>query len=52
MKQINLKNIQFNEKLELVNELSRPYSVVHQFDKRWDKFSKAVEFLKKDLNIN
>ena len=48
----HLKNIQFIKKLELVNELSRPYSVVHQFDKRWDKFSKAVEFLKKDLNIS
>ncbi len=48
----HLEKIRFNEKNQLINSLDKPYLVVHQFDKRWENFSKAVNFLKKELNIN
>ena len=46
-----LKNIKFNEKSLLLNGLGEPYSVVHQYDKRWSEFSDQVNFLKKELSI-
>ena len=46
-----LKQIKFNEKFQLINDLGVPYSVVHQYDKRWSEFSEKVIFLKNQLNI-
>ncbi len=46
-----LKDIKFNEKSQLLNGLGHPYSIVHQYDKRWSEFSEKVTFLKKKLNI-
>ena len=46
-----LKNIKFNEKSQLLNELGQPYLIVHQYDKRWSEFSEKVTFLKNELNI-
>ena len=48
----HLKKINFNDKNQLINKLNEPYLIVHQFDKRWEVFSNAVNFLKKKLNIN
>lgn len=47
----HLKKIVFNKKNQLINENGSPYSIVHQYDKRWDKFSKIVTNLKSNLNI-
>ena len=46
-----LKNIKFNKNSELVNSLGEPYSVVHQYDKRWTEFSDKVNLIKKQLGI-
>ena len=46
-----LKQIKFNEKFQLINDLGVPYSVVHQYDKRWSEFSEKVKFLRNKLNI-
>ena len=46
-----LKQIKFNEKSQLINDLGVPYSVVHQYDKRWSEFSEKVKFLRNKLNI-
>ena len=46
-----LKQIKFNEKLQLINDLGVPYSIVHQYDKRWSEFSEKVKFLRNKLNI-
>ena len=47
-----LKKIVFDKQLRLLDSNSNPYLIVHQYDKRWDEFSLAVNKLKKDLNIN
>ena len=47
----HLKKIIFNEKNELVNVNSEPYSVVHQYDKRWDKFQDNVLAIKKKFEV-
>ena len=47
-----LKNIKFDERLRLINESGKPYLLVHQYDKRWQDFSKAVNSIKKELNIS
>ncbi len=47
-----LKEILFDQNLRLLNDLKKPYAVVHQYDKRWNEFSFAVNKLKRDLNIN
>ena len=47
----HLKEIRFNEKSQLINKLNEPYAVVHQYDKRWDKFENNVNFIKKHLNL-
>ena len=46
-----LEQILFDEKSRLINKIGEPYSVVHQYDKRWGDFSKEVSKLKKDLDI-
>ena len=48
----HLEEINFNDENQLINSFKEPYAVVHQFDKRWDKFSSHVNILKKKLNIN
>tara|TARA_Y100000389_G_scaffold75920_1_gene72574 strand:+ start:3304 stop:4119 length:816 start_codon:yes stop_codon:yes gene_type:complete len=48
----HLEEINFNNEHQLINSLKKPYAVVHQFDKRWDKFSSQVNILKKKLNID
>ncbi len=48
----HLNKIKFNKKYQLINSLDEPYLVVHQFDKRWEFFSEAVNFLKKRFNID
>jgi hypothetical protein len=47
----HLEKIKFNENNELINILNEPYAVVHQYDKRWDKFQDSVNELKKKLGI-
>ena len=46
-----LKNIKFNKSFQLINELGEPYSIVHQYDKRWDEFSDNVNAIKKTLGV-
>ncbi len=46
-----LKKINFNKKFELINSSNEPYSIVHQYDKRWDEFENSVKEIKKSLNI-
>lgn len=46
-----LKNINFDQNLNLLNSKNHPYSVVHQYDKRWSDFSQTVQILKKNLLI-
>ena len=41
-----LKNIIFDNKYRLVNELGDPYLVVHQYDKRWSEFSENIKKFK------
>jgi hypothetical protein len=47
-----LKKILFDKSLRLLSNSQKPYAVVHQYDKRWDEFSYAVNKLKVDLNLN
>jgi hypothetical protein len=46
-----LKKIKFNDESQLINELGKPYLIVHQYDKRWSEFSEKVKFIKKDLKL-
>lgn len=46
-----LEKIVFDQKFNLLNSKNEPYSIVHQYDKRWDKFAEAVSYIKKSLNI-
>lgn len=46
-----LKDLRFNDDLKLINNNKKPYLIVHQYDKRWNNFSKVVSNLKKELNI-
>jgi hypothetical protein len=48
----HLKRIKFNENYQLINSSNQPYLIVHQYDKKWDAFSKAVNFLKYKLKID
>ena len=48
----HLEKIKFNEKSELTNLLNQPYTIVHQYDKRWEEFSEKVNKIKKNLGIN
>jgi len=47
-----LKKITFNKKYELVNSLNEPYTVVHQYDKKWGEFKNSVNEIRKQLGIN
>ena len=47
-----LNKVVFDENYRLLNRHNKPYLIVHQYDKRWDEFSFAVNKLKKELNIN
>ena len=46
-----LKKLHFDKQLRLLNIYNKPYSVVHQYDKRWDEFSFTVNKIKESLNI-
>ena len=46
-----LKKILFDESSRLLNTSGKPYSVVHQYDKRWDEFLVAVNKIKENLDI-
>ena len=46
-----LPKIIFNDDLQLINDLNKPYLVVHQYDKRWNEFKKTVEKIKQNLKI-
>jgi hypothetical protein len=46
-----LKKIIFDKNHQLINSLNRPYSIVHQYDKRWGEFEVSVKEIKKNLNI-
>ena len=47
----HLKKIVFDKNSNLLNKTGKPYSIVHQYDKRWDEFSEHVNKIKKNLNI-
>ena len=46
-----LKKVKFDEKQNLVNESGAPYILVHQYDKRWEEFSRTVNIIKKSFGI-
>tara|TARA_X000001036_G_scaffold179440_1_gene169940 strand:- start:2972 stop:3778 length:807 start_codon:yes stop_codon:yes gene_type:complete len=45
----HLKKIAFNEKFQLINSQNKPYSIVHQYDKRWGEFKDILKEFKKTL---
>ena len=47
-----LKNITFDKNSRLLNSLGEAYLLVHQYDKRWEEFSKQVEEIKKNLTVS
>lgn len=47
----HLGKIKFNKRSELINKNDEPYSIVHQYDKRWNEFKKNVEKIKIDLGL-
>ncbi len=47
-----LNKIIFDEKFRLINQLGKPYLLVHQYDKRWDKFSDVFKFIKAKFDID
>lgn len=44
-----LKKVRFDKTSKLINESGNPYLIVHQYDKRWDEFSKNVSEFKNNL---
>ena len=46
-----LEKIKFNKNCELINLGNEPYAVVHQYDKRWDRFKDCVGRIKENLCI-
>ena len=46
-----LEKVIFDDQSRLINKFGKPYSVVHQYDKRWSEFSSAVGKIKENLNI-
>jgi len=46
-----LKKIVFDDQSRLLDSSGNPYSVVHQYDKRWDKFLVAVNKIKENFSI-
>ncbi len=47
----HLKDIRFDKNHKLINSFNEPYSVVHQYDKKWENFLGAINHLKKKLDI-
>lgn len=47
-----LNKISFNQENKLINLSNIPYSIVHQYDKRWDEFKDSVTKIKKNLDID
>ena len=48
----NLKKIRFDNHSNLLNSNHIPYSIVHQYDKRWNDFVDVVKNIKNNLGIN
>lgn len=46
-----LKKILFDKNSFLINEKGEPYMLVHQYDKRWDKFEKPIDIFKSNIKI-
>lgn len=46
-----LKNVFFDEKSFLINELGKPYLLVHQYDKRWNEFKEPIANFKSNIKI-
>lgn len=44
-----LSKINFNKESKLINELGKPYLLVHQYDKRYDEFKENVNMFKETL---
>jgi len=44
-----LEKVKFDNNSKLINQLGSPYLLVHQYDKRWDKFAQHVERFKNNL---
>ena len=44
-----LSKINFNEESKLINELGKPYLLVHQYDKRYGEFEKNLNVFKNNL---
>ena len=44
-----LKKIIFDDKSRLINDIGKPYLLVHQYDKRWGEFSQNVKSYKESL---
>ena len=44
-----LKKIIFDDKSRLINDIGKPYLLVHQYDKRWGEFSQNVNSYKESL---
>jgi len=44
-----LKKINFDKQHRLINGIGEPYNVVHQYDKRWNEFSKNLKEFEKKL---
>ncbi len=44
-----MDKINFDNESRLLNSFGDPYSVVHQYDKRWEEFSKHFEKIKKNI---
>ena len=42
-----LNKINFDKDSRLLNTLGNPYLVIHQYDKRWEEFTKHFEKIKK-----
>ena len=47
-----LKKLRFDNQLRLLNIYNKPYSIVHQYDKRWNEFSFTVNKIKESLDID
>jgi len=48
----HLGQIRFNKNHQLINSQEKPYLVVHQFDKKWEYFLNAINYLKKKFKIS
>ena len=46
-----LKKIKFDANSRLINNSGKPYSIVHQYDKRWNEFQKPLANFKNYIKI-